>query len=212
MLEIKCLILGNLQTNTYLLVDTESKEMVIIDAADQAQHISHIIEQNGWKPCEIWITHAHFDHIGAANKLAALYAIPIALHHDDLILWRMDGGAPLFGIHFEAGNEPQNIISNGTVLSVGAYRFEVRHIPGHSSGHVVYYCAEQGLLISGDVLFKGSVGRTDLPGGNWPQLVKGIRQHILTLPDDTRVLAGHGEETTVGNEKQFNPYLSAEFI
>ena len=213
MLSLKILTLGALQTNCYLLYDQESQSAVIVDPADD---VSKILQELNFLHAhlqEIWITHAHFDHIGAANSLASVFnQVPIALHPDDLPLWKMDGGAPLFGLPIKAGPEPQKLLSHNCNLNLGNYTFKVLHVPGHTPGHVVYYCAEQNVLLSGDVLFKGGVGRTDLPGGSWQQLMNGIRQHLLILPDETLVYPGHGPETSIGKEKRENPFLGGDVI
>ncbi len=142
MVSVKPLTLGALQTNCYILFDDQNAEAVIVDPADEADYIRQLLHQHNLKLQEFWITHAHFDHIGAANQLAAAYNnIPIALHPDDLPLWNMDGGAPLFGLPIKAGPDPQKLISHGSVLNVGRYSFEVKHIPGHTPGHVIFYCA-----------------------------------------------------------------------
>ncbi|MCK5428468.1 MAG: MBL fold metallo-hydrolase, partial [Anaerolineales bacterium] len=128
-------------------------------------------------------------------------------HPKDYPLYRMQGGAPLFGMKIDPGPEPTVDLQHGQILHLGNYQLEVRHAPGHTPGHVVFYCAEEAVMFCGDVIFQGSIGRTDLPGGDFNTLINSIRSEIFTLPDETRLLTGHGPETTVGIERQYNPFL-----
>jgi glyoxylase-like metal-dependent hydrolase (beta-lactamase superfamily II) len=132
---------------------------------------------------------------------------PVALHPRDYGLWRVKGGAAMFGIEIEPCPEPTVDLSQFVRLHLGEEEFEVRHAPGHTPGHVVFYCAQESVAFCGDVIFQGSIGRTDLPGGNYDTLIESIHSQILTLPDDTRLLSGHGPETTVGVERVNNPFL-----
>jgi hydroxyacylglutathione hydrolase len=132
---------------------------------------------------------------------------PVALHPADAVLWRMQGGAPLFGFHIDPGPEPTVDLFHGQILRLGRYQLEVRHAPGHTAGHVVFCCLGERVAFCGDVIFRGSIGRTDLPGGDYDTLMDSIREQILTLPDETRLLSGHGPETTVGLERGWNPFL-----
>lgn len=209
MLEIIPFVLGMVQTNTYLIGDEETKEAVVVDPADNGDEIIRTAMQHKWQIRGIWLTHAHFDHIGGVQRIRKLVGstILVGLHPDDLPLWRIQGGASFFGLHFEAGQEPDFRFSHGQHLNIGNYRFEVRHTPGHTAGHVVFYCAQVGVCFCGDVIFQGSIGRTDLPGGDFEQLIRSIHENILTLPDKTRLLSGHGPETTVGIEKLGNPFI-----
>jgi glyoxylase-like metal-dependent hydrolase (beta-lactamase superfamily II) len=122
-------------------------------------------------------------------------------------LWQMKGGAPLFGMDIDPGPQPDTQLEQGQRLSVGEVEFEVRHAPGHTLGHVVFYCPAEAVMFSGDVIFYGSIGRTDLPGGDHQTLIHSIQTQILTLPNNTRLLSGHGPETTVGAERSGNPFL-----
>ena len=133
---------------------------------------------------------------------------PVYLHPDDYDLWKDGGGGAGFGIQINSGPEPK-LLQDGQVLTVGKFAFESRHTPGHRPGHSAFYCAEAGILFSGDLIFYRSVGRTDLPGGNWATLEKSIREQIYTLPDDTRIFSGHGDETSVGDEKINNHFIKA---
>ena len=211
MLEIVHFTLGPAQTNAYLVADSETKDAAVIDPSWDGHVILAEAQRRGWRIAHLWYTHAHFDHIGGAAEIAdALNPLPlVALHPNDHVLWRAGGGAPLFGFRIDPGPEPTIDFVHGQILRLGAVQFEVRFTPGHTLGHCVLYCAQEKVCFCGDLIFSGSVGRTDLPGGDWATLEKSIREQIYTLPDDTRLLSGHGPETTVGEEKQFNPFVQA---
>ena len=210
MLEIISLVLGPVQTNAYLVADLDSGAAIVIDPAWEGALIVQEAKQRGWRIGSIWLTHAHFDHLGGAGQVADLSSPPppVALHPDDYPLWRAQGGAPLFGMRIDPGPEPTIELKHKQILHLGAYDFEVRPTPGHTPGHVVFYCASAGVVFCGDVIFGGSIGRTDLPGGDYDTLINSIHTHILSLPDETRLLSGHGPETTVGEERQENPFLN----
>ena len=209
MLEIVPLILGPVQTNTYLVADTVSREVVCIDPAWDGQVILHETQQRGWRLSGIWLTHAHFDHFGGAAALAAGChpAPPVALHPLDHSLLQEGGGAAWFGLEIDSGPEPTVAFYHGQALRMGAYVFEGRHVPGHTPGHVLFSCAEQRVAFTGDVIFQGSIGRTDLSGGDFNTLLDSIVHQVLTLSDTTRLLSGHGPETSVGAERKYNPFL-----
>jgi hydroxyacylglutathione hydrolase len=209
MLEIVRLTLGPVATNAYLVADPVSKDAAVIDPAWDGDRIVAEANKRGWRIMNIWLTHAHFDHIGGSAAVADSChpAPPVALHPQDAVLWRMQGGAALFGYHIDPGPEPTVDLFHGQILRLGNYRLEVRHAPGHTPGHVVFCCFEEQVVFCGDVIFQGSIGRTDLPGGDYDTLLNSIRGQILTLTDETRLLSGHGPETTVGREKDWNPFL-----
>lgn len=209
MLEVKTFILGPVMTNSYLIADPDTGEAVVIDPADEGQTMVDAAHSQGWRIGSIWLTHAHFDHLGGAGEVADLSdpPPPVALHPDDYPLWRVGGGAAFFGMHIDPGPEPTIDLKDGQTLYLGANVFEVRHAPGHTRGHVIFYCSTQQTAFVGDVIFQGSIGRTDLPGGDYHALIASIRTQVLTLPDDTRLLSGHGPETTVGQERRTNPFL-----
>ncbi len=211
MLSILPFTLGPAQTNAYLIADSDSGDAAVVDPAWDGKLILSEARTRGWRIAHLWYTHAHFDHIGGAAEIAdALNPLPlVALHPDDHVLWRAGGGGALFGFKIDPGPEPTIDFTHGQILRLGSAQFEVRYTPGHTMGHCVLYCAEAKVCFCGDLIFAGSVGRTDLPGGNWETLEKSIREQIYTLPDETRLLSGHGPETTVGDEKQFNPFVRA---
>lgn len=211
MLEIVSFTLGPAQTNAYLIADPETKDAAVIDPAWDGLLILREAQRRGWRIAHLWYTHAHFDHIGGAAEIAdALNPLPlVALHPNDHVLWRAGGGGAYFGFKIDPGPEPTIDFTHGQILKLGSAQFEVRFTPGHTTGHCVLYCAEAKVCFCGDLIFAGSVGRTDFPGGDWDALEKSIREQIYTLPDETRLLSGHGPETTVGDEKRFNPFVSA---
>ncbi len=209
MLEIVPFTLGPAMTNAYLVADAETKEAAVIDPAWDGDVILAEAQQRNWRIAHLWYTHAHFDHIGGAAAIAdALNPLPlVALHPADHVLWRAEGGAPLFGFKIDPGPEPTIDLSHGQILRLGTVQFEVRHTPGHTPGSCCLYVAAEGVCFCGDLIFRQGVGRADLPGGDWEALLESIRTQIFTLPDETRLLSGHGPETTVGQEKRDNPYL-----
>lgn len=209
MLEIVTFVLGPVETNTYLAADPVTGEAVCIDPAWDGEVILAEAQQRGWRVTQIWLTHAHFDHFGGAAALAGGVQppLPVALHALDKPLWRLGGGAPWFGLEIEPGPEPSMDLVHGQVIPIGTNEIEVRHAPGHSPGHVIFYCAAQQVAFTGDVIFQGGIGRTDLPGGNYRQLIKSIEQQVFSLPEETRLLSGHGPATSVREERQSNPFL-----
>lgn len=210
MLDIIPLVLGPVETNTYLVSDTRGGETVVIDPAADGQAIAAEAAKRGLQIGAIWLTHAHFDHLGGSVGVAQAVQPPppVALHPLDLPLWEMQGGAPFFGMRIDPGPRPALTLGHGQVLPLGDFSFEVRHTPGHTPGHVIFYCEAEKVAFCGDVIFAGSIGRTDLPGGSFETLMDSIRTQILTLPDDTRLLSGHGPVTTVGQERRYNPFLT----
>lgn len=232
MLEIVSFTLGPAQTNAYLVADSETKEAAVIDPSWDGHVILGAAQKRGWRIGHLWYTHAHFDHIGGAAAIAdALNPLPlVALHPNDHVLWRAGGGGASFGFDIDPGPEPTIDFVHGMKLKLGSVDFEIRFTPGHTPGHCILYVsspaasalrlrasqqtfspplsAEQGVCFCGDLIFAGSVGRTDLPGGDWDALEKSIREQVFTLPDDTRLLSGHGPETIVGEEKRNNPFVN----
>jgi hydroxyacylglutathione hydrolase len=223
MLEIVKFVLGPVQTNSYLIADPNTRDAAVIDPAWDGQVILEAAQKRGWRICHLWYTHAHFDHIGGAAAIAdALDPLPVvALHLNDRALWSAGGGGAFFGFNINSGPEPAIYFYQGQTLHLGDIEIEVRFTPGHTPGHCIFYVrAERSAVLSpskgrsvcftGDLIFAGSVGRTDLPGGDWDTLVNSIKTQVFTLPDDTRLLPGHGPETTVGHEKENNPFVGED--
>jgi glyoxylase-like metal-dependent hydrolase (beta-lactamase superfamily II) len=213
MLEVEKIVLGPVATNTYLVGDQESKQAVVIDPAWDGAVLAEKIRQLDWKIQSVWLTHAHFDHFGGlADLLTGLELSEqedffVGLHPKDMNLWRIKGGAIMFGVPLKSAPKPTHEFQEGELLSVGKYEFQVQHTPGHSSGHVVFHCESEGILFSGDLIFKQGIGRTDLLGGSFSKLMESIQRYVLPLPDETRIYSGHGPETTVGEERRLNPFI-----
>jgi glyoxylase-like metal-dependent hydrolase (beta-lactamase superfamily II) len=209
-IEVIPFTLGPVQSNGYLIGDSTSGTAVVIDPGWDGDLIFREAESRNWRIAYIWLTHAHFDHFGGAAQIADSSPTPVevALHPEDQSLWRAMGGASAFGFSkFDPGPEPTIPLADGMLLHLGEYSFEVHHTPGHSRGHVIFVSQQEKLVFCGDLIFMQGVGRTDLPGGDWSTLIKSIKDRVLTLPDDFRLLSGHGPETTVGQERGSNPFL-----
>lgn len=202
---------GSTMTNAYLMGEVDGDQAVVIDPAWDGLELTGAAGRRGWRITNIWLTHAHFDHFSGAAALdeASQLPIPVALHPDDHPLWRIQGGAPFFNLpEFDPGPEPTISLTDGMTLRLNRHKFTVRHTPGHTPGHVTIIAEEAGFAFVGDVVFQGSVGRTDFPGSSWDALSESIQTHILTLPDETLLLPGHGPVTTVGQERAHNPFLA----
>jgi hydroxyacylglutathione hydrolase len=213
-LTIITFLLGPVSTNSYLVADAETDRAVVIDPAWDGELIAAEAGRRKWQLEGIWLTHAHFDHFGGAAAVANSSVAPlsVALHPDDLPIWQAQGGAALFGFpKFDPGPEPSIELSHGMQMQIGERPIEVRHTPGHSLGHVIFLAREDGVAFTGDLIFQSSVGRTDLPGGSGKTLLESIRSEILNLPDETRLYTGHGPMTTVGAERNTNPFVTGAF-
>jgi hydroxyacylglutathione hydrolase len=214
MLDVQKWILGPVSTNTYLVGDPDTKQAVVIDPAWDGRKIHTEIQRGGWLLGGVWLTHAHFDHFGGlADLLEALGPdleddFYVGMHPKDLPLWKVKGGAIMFGIPIKKTPRPTHDFLEGEILQVGKYPFTVHHTPGHSPGHVIFHCAEEKTLFSGDVIFNQGIGRTDLLGGSYPALMESIQKWVLSLPDETVIYSGHGLDTTVGDERRGNPFLT----
>jgi hydroxyacylglutathione hydrolase len=208
-LEIVAYVLGQMDNNTYLLADPATKEAVIVDPSFKADKVLQDAKRRGWQVKAVWLTHAHFDHFTGLNALQTASAdpLPIGVHEQDLPLYRLRGGADLFNFPMESTPEPEILFEDGQILQVGDEPLKVIHTPGHSPGHVIFYSESAGAAICGDVIFYRSIGRTDLPGSSSAVLLKSIRERVFKLPPDTRLLSGHGPETTVEQEMRENPFV-----
>lgn len=209
MLTIDCLPLGPFIANTYIVGDPATNQCVLIDATWDAPAILRQIRARGYTPTAIWLTHPHVDHLEAVPGLVEAYPdLPVGLHREGLMLYNMQGGARMFGFNLPPGPPPTLWFDEMTTISVGEHAFQIFSVPGHCPGHVAFYHAPSQQLFGGDVLFQGSIGRTDLPGGSFDVLMQSIHTHFLTLPDDTIVHSGHGPATTIGHERRTNPFLT----
>lgn len=200
------------QENTYVLYD-ETGECIVVDAGCyfdyEQKELDDFIAANGLTPVKLVNTHCHFDHLFGVTYCRTKYRIPFAANAGDQFLVEgIVASADRFGIPAEPVDAPDELIGEGDVVTFGNSRLELIHVPGHSPGSLVLYCREQNFLLSGDVLFYGSIGRTDLPRGSYDELTTNIRQKLLTLPDETVVYCGHGPETNIGFEKKNNPFLT----
>lgn len=196
---------GPLQENAWLIVDRETSQAAMADPGDDADRLIDIIQREGAQLQAIWLTHAHFDHVGAVRALRTHFDVPVFLHAADLQMFEAGPfQAASYGLPFDGDVPPSERFVEGQGLKLGHLSFTVMHTPGHSPGHVTIH--GHGLAIVGDCLFAGSIGRTDLPMGNGPELARSLRR-IMSLPPETRVLAGHGPETTLAEERRTNPYI-----
>ena len=200
---------GRWAQNSYLLGDPASREAVLVDPGEDTTELLAEVRRGGWKIGGIWLTHAHIDHVLGVPEARRATAAPVLLHPADEPLYaNVPGQASWMGIDAEPLDPTDAPLADGQVLHVGPHRFEVRHTPGHSPGSVSFIGA--GRVIAGDVLFAGSIGRTDLPGGNFFTLMRSIHSHLLTLPDGTILHSGHGEDSTIGVERTTNPFITGE--
>ena len=202
---------GPLACNCTILGDEETREVIVIDPGDEVGRIHRRLSELGLAVKQILVTHAHIDHVGGALKLKQLTGAPIYLNENDLPLLRMmEAQAAWLGINPPETAPPDESLKDGLVVGLKHYPAQVLHTPGHTQGSVCLHFAPLKLLVAGDTLFAGSIGRTDLPGGDFGQIIDSLHSRVLSLPDETRVLPGHGPATTVGEERSNNPFLQTD--
>ena len=203
---VKTLPVGMTQANCYIVGCEETKLGAIIDPGDEGKRILEAVDDSGLKITHVLLTHAHFDHIGAADEVVKATGAQLALHPQDLPLLNAGGGATFFGLPSPPIPDASLQLEADQEIAVGELTLRVLHTPGHSPGHVTFYEPKQGVIFDGDVLFAQGIGRADLPGGSYETLMDSI-QGLLTLPDETVVYSGHGPPTTIGRERVMNPWL-----
>jgi hydroxyacylglutathione hydrolase len=205
---LETFVVGPLQCNCTLLGDEEAGEAIVIDPGDEVSRIFRRITDLRLRLKQILVTHAHIDHVGGALKLKRLTGAPILLNENDLpLLKMMEEQAAWVGVPTPEVAAPDAGLDDGMQVGLDRYPAEVLHTPGHTQGSICLHFAPLKMVIAGDTLFAGSIGRTDLPGGNGRQIIESIQTRLMALPDETRVLPGHGPETTVGAERSYNPFL-----
>ncbi|MDR1415684.1 MAG: MBL fold metallo-hydrolase [Odoribacteraceae bacterium] len=213
-MNIKTFVCNPIEENTIVLYD-DSGEAVVIDCGclsrDEKQALQHFLEENNLTPVALLNTHLHIDHILGNAFMLERYALSAKAHRADES-WLTDALAHAAHLGIRGAEAPPPLggyLDEGDTIHFGHSELRPIHVPGHSAGSLCYYCEEEGVLVSGDVLFEGCIGRSDLPGGDPHLLVTGIREKLFALPGDTRVLPGHGNPTTILRERRFNPYVTA---
>jgi len=205
---LEMLTVGPFQENCYIIGDEASGVGAVVDPGDEATRIALAVEQTDLDVAYIIVTHAHIDHVGAVAALADEYACPVMMHAEaEPMLKQLPSQAMMMGLRFGKVPAVDRHIGDEEVLEVGDLRLRSLYTPGHAPGHLAFYIGDEGLVLSGDALFAGSVGRVDLPGGSMEVLMRSIEERLLTLPDETSVYPGHGPRTEIGNERASNPFL-----
>jgi hydroxyacylglutathione hydrolase len=212
MLKVKSFVFSPIQENTYLLYN-EFNDCLIIDPGcyfpEEKDELKGFITQSSLQPRMLLNTHCHLDHVFGNKFVAETWALTLSLHQKEkMLLDYAPTSGLMYNMPFDNYAGDYIYLKEGDVITLGEDELTVIEAPGHSPGHICFYCAKQNFIISGDVLFNRSIGRTDLPGGNHETLLKNIREKLFVLPDETVVYSGHGEETTIGEEKKYNPFLS----
>ena len=202
---------GPLQCNCSILGDETSLEAIVVDPGDDIPTILSVLDKHNLTVKQIVITHAHIDHIAGAQRLKRLTGAPILYNQNDLPLVKMmDVQAGWLGIPTPEVLPPDDTLDDGKRIAIIGLTGSILHTPGHTQGSVCLYLPDQTLLLAGDTLFAGSIGRTDLPGGNTKQLIQSVNDRLLTLPDDVTVIPGHGPRTSIGAERDSNPFLQSK--
>ena len=199
---------GPLACNCTILGDEESREAIVIDPGDDVTRIHKRLTELGLKLKQIIVTHAHIDHVGGALRLKKLTGAPIYMNENDLeLLAMMEEQAAWLGVEAPETAPPDASLADGATVGLSSFPAQVLYTPGHTQGSICLHFAPLNLVVAGDTLFAGSIGRTDLPGGNFDQIIDSIGSRLFALPDETRVLPGHGPQTTIGEERRSNPFL-----
>ncbi|CAI8729657.1 MBL fold metallo-hydrolase [Chryseobacterium sp. IT-36CA2] len=211
MLQIQGFVFNFASENTYIIYN-ENKNAWLIDpgnmSGQETQAIDNFIKENGLKIQKILLTHAHIDHVFGLQWAFDTFKVPVNMHQEDQeVLDMLQASGVRFGMQIDPVKVDVEYIKEGDELDLDSEKFKIYHVPGHSPGSVVYHNENQKFMISGDVLFEGSIGRTDLYKGNYDQLIEGIKSKLFILDHDTQVFSGHGNPTSIGFEKQYNPFL-----
>lgn len=209
MLKVTYFPLGPVQTNCYFIAD-QDKNCLIIDPGEEGKKIVEYVEREGLTPVAIFLTHGHFDHIGAVDAVRDAFGVPVYIHELEqhtLTDPKENGSTRYPGLPLVKNRPADYLVSGAGVMEIGPFTFDMRDTPGHSPGSLSFVFGEDGFAVVGDTLFQGSIGRTDLPGGDTQMLLTSIGAELLALPDDTVIYPGHGGPTTIGEEKARNPFL-----
>jgi glyoxylase-like metal-dependent hydrolase (beta-lactamase superfamily II) len=208
MIEILQLPLGPMQTNCYILACEDTLNAAVIDPSWNGRAIGATVEEKGWQVSHILLTHSHFDHVGGLAEVKEETNAPIYVHPDAVEMLQMAAAlASRWGLQMPAPPPADELLSEGQSINVGQLKLHVLYTPGHAPGHVSFHLPDHQVLFDGDVLFQRGIGRTDLPGGNPDLLMQTIQNELMVLPDETQVFSGHGPATTIGDERQHNPFL-----
>ena len=210
---LEMVTVGPFQENCYVIGDEATGEGALIDPGDEAARIALAVERTNLEIGWIIITHAHIDHVGGVAALVDEYACPVLMHAEaEPMLGQLPTQAMMMGLRFGKVPAVDRHIEDDEMLEVGGLELKALYTPGHAPGHLAFYLESEGLVLSGDALFAGGVGRTDLFGGDMELLLRSIVERLMTLPDETRVLPGHGPETTIGEERAHNPFLGGGLL